>query len=1043
MRKDEMKQSDTKFTPPSHWSGLDELTAQYWDNQKEQEKRGQEFYDKPIETLETLEKLDSKGIDRRNFLTIMGASMAMASLSCARRPVTKIIPYVVKPENVTPGVPTLYSSTSSDGAGLIVKTREGRPIKLEGNPDHPVNRGSLSVRQQASLLNLYDTDRAKKPYQVDRISSVATPTTWQEADQTIVSEIKKARSSSKSVWLLTSPSSSPSRSKLIEEFNSVSGASSVSFDPVSQSDVTKAQEISYGVDVYPSYRFDKAQIVVSLNSDFLSDDPSSVGNAKDWAKTRRVSSRDLWMSRLVSFESVMSLTGANSDERFLVKPGDDLKVALSLLHVLSRKTSGEFASSSVRNLTADFTPEKVAHETHLEASSLSRIANELWINKGRSLVVSGSLVSKSESSLSLQIVVNAINSLLENEGKTVIADENTGWRSDFSRLEKLISELSSGKVAVLIINDVNPIYTLAKALGFEGALNKASLVVRCADRLDETAKKSDFLLPTHHYLENWGDAEVKRGLFSVQQPVIAPLHDTRSFEQSLLMWIKALGAKGLASQVLATASKDPWHEYVKAVWRTSLYSKYGRGQGFKAFWEGTLKKGVLDSRPSSSSRRFKMSALSQVKVSSSSEDLVLSLYQKETMGDGSSANNSWLQEVPDVITTVTWDNYLNISPRFAKEQSLTTNDVVRVETSSHFVEVPVWVQPGMHPEVVSLAVGYGRTAAGNVGSQVGVDAYPFARKANNTLVYSGLPVKVTKTGRRYELAATQGHFRSEGRPIVNDLSLDQFKQNPKAESVHHLREKKVQSLWPKHNYPGYRWGMAIDMNACTGCNACVVACQAENNIPTVGRKNVRVSREMHWIRIDRYFSGSEDHPEVVFQPMLCQHCENASCETVCPVLATVHSDEGLNDQAYNRCVGTRYCQNNCPYKVRRFNFFDHWKQYTDTKNLVWNPDVTVRTRGIMEKCTFCVQRIQSAKDVAKSNKQDKIKDGDLKTACQQTCPTEAIVFGDTNDPNSKVSKLQKEDHSFRVFENLNNQPQIAYLTKVRNRKDKGENHVGH
>jgi len=578
-------------------------------------------------------------------------------------------------------------------------------------------------------------------------------------------------------------------------------------------------------------------------------------------------------------------------------------------------------------------------------------------------------------------------------------------------------------------------------LGLEDAIKKVPLVIVVSDREDETGLWADFILPDHHYLENWGDANPRKGLYSLQQPAIAPMYNTRSFQDSLMTWSKT---PGLNIAGLSSRAKD-WHDYLQNHWKETHYRESASTATFEQFWEGALRVGVLDLRASRglgkpTARSFKSASLSKLpKYSARNESgFALALYESTAMYDGRSANNAWLQELPDPISSVSWDNYLSLSPALAKRLGVKGDDVVEVSMGDVQVHLPVYIQPGLHPQVACVAVGYGRRAVGKVGNQTGVDVFPFVQNQENRLVFSGQSVSIRKTGKFYRLAATQWHTVTENRPIINDITLTEFRKNP-ASSQHtdpHLRLETVPSLWPKHEYKGYRWGMAIDLNSCTGCGACVVACQAENNIPVVGRDQVRVSRQMHWLRIDRYYGGTPENPDVVFQPMLCQHCENAPCETVCPVLATVHDDEGLNVQVYNRCVGTRYCQNNCPYKVRRFNFFDHWKAYEVPMNMAWNPDVTVRTRGIMEKCTFCVQRIRDAKDKAK-DAGEKVHDGDVKTACQQTCATDAIVFGDMNDPESRVSRLMASPQAFRVLEVLNARPSISYLSKVRNKKGAG------
>jgi MoCo/4Fe-4S cofactor protein with predicted Tat translocation signal len=1045
----------TGFEPPRHWRGVEELSEQYWNDPQVQERRAQEFYDKPVESIALIDKLDTKGIARRDFLTIMGAGMAMASFSCARRPVHKIIPYVVQPEEVTPGVANFYASLCPEtGEGILVKVREGRPIKLEGNPDYPVNRGALSARTQASLLELYDPERLKEP--MKRAGAATQTLSWADADAQVLEVLKKAGK----VRLLTAPVKGDSTRRLISEvLAALPGAGHVEYDALALDEIADAQADCYGASVVPHYRFDLADVVVSIGADFLGAWPTSTAHMADWAKRRRLQGQDAkkaQLSKVFAFESMMTVTGANADERFPVRPGDELKVALALAHeILVVKKAGKLAGdASIAQALQGYGVEAVASDLHLHggAETLRKVAKALLESRGKGIVVAGSVQAKSRDALALQVAVNLLNSALENEGAMV--EGNTGMSQSrpapgLGGLAKLVAEMKAGTVDALIIQGVNPVYTAPGALGFAEALKKVPFVVVIGTQADETAALAHSVLPEHHYLESWGDAEPRKGFRALQQPAIAPIHSTRAFQDTLLSWVRGgIKASGLAGKVAAAeADSQSWYDYLKAHWQETVYKSAGASGSFIQFWEGVLREGVLLNQAALSARgtprAFRTGAVSAFpRFRAASSEVVLGLYAKSSLYDGKSANNAWLQEFPDPITTMTWDNYVNIGPGLAKQLKLQTHDVVEVKTGDRTFKLPVNVQPGMHPGAAAIAVGYGRTSAGKVGNGVGTDVYPLAGMENGRAVFAGFPVKLTKTGARYRLAETQWHHSAENRPIINDITLAEYRANPGV-SNHtdpHLRMEEVPTMWPKFEYKGYKWGMAIDLSTCTGCGACVVACQAENNIPTVGRDNVRISREMHWIRIDRYYSGSEEAPNVVFQPMLCQHCDNAPCETVCPVLATVHNDEGMNVQVYNRCVGTRYCMNNCPYKTRRFNFFDHWKSYEGTQNLVWNPDVTVRSRGIMEKCTFCVQRVREAKDRAKDTGA-KVRDGDLKTACQQTCPTEAIVFGDINNPDSQVAKLQKDKRAFRVLEVLNTKPVISYMTKVRNQE--AQAHSGH
>jgi anaerobic selenocysteine-containing dehydrogenase/Fe-S-cluster-containing dehydrogenase component len=1042
--------SSSGFEPPRHWIGPEELEASYWGDAKVKEKRGQEFFEKPVELIDAIDKVDKGGLARRDFLTIMGASMALSTMACARRPVHKIIPYVIKPEEITLGVSNYYATTCGEcntGCGVVTRNREGRPIKLEGNTDHPLNKGTLCARGQASLLNLYDPDRLRAPVMRNRPSSGSQEVSWADADNAIVAKLKAVAAAGGRVRVLSGPVNSESTLRLIREFLSAFRAGEhVEWEPLAHDDLAEAQALSYGSAVIPQYHFDQARMVVSLGADFLGTWLSPIEHARDWHQMRKLDAKagaNQKFSKLVVFEPNFTITGGSADERYPVRSGDELKIALAIAYELlvTQKRSSLANDGAITATLAGYKPEAVAQEIGLEggAAKIRQVAQDLWDNRGKSLVVGGGTASKTSSALALQVAVNLLNSALENEGVTVDGTNGaTAYRASFSALNKLVGEMKNGQVDVLVMYRTNPLYGSPRnALAIQGAMSKVPLVISIADREDETGLLADYVLPDHHYLENWGDSTPRKGVHGLQQPAIAPIYSTRAFQDTLLTWIKAAG---LNVPALAKSSAD-WHDYVMGNWRESVYRQAGSTASFEQFWEGTLRAGVLNlsSGGRASVRSFRSGSFGQVPRYAPMADqggkLVLALYPKISMADGRSANNAWLQEMPDPISSMTWDNYLNVAPSTAKKLGLENDDVVEINNGEVSAELPVHIQPGMHPGAVSAAVGYGRRAAGKVGTEAGVDVFPFVKVEGSHLAFSGQPVTVRKTGKFYRLASTQWHTVTENRPIINDITLTDFVKNP-AMSNHtdpELRMENVPSIWPEHVYKGHRWGMAIDLTSCIGCGACVIGCQAENNIPVVGRDQVRNSRQMHWIRIDRYYAGTPESPEVVFQPMLCQHCENAPCETVCPVLATVHDDEGLNIQVYNRCVGTRYCQNNCPYKVRRFNFFDHWKSYEGSMNMVWNPDVTVRSRGILEKFTFCVQRIRDGKDKAKDNG-DKVFDGQIKTACQQTCPTDAIAFGDLNDPESRVAKLREDPRAFRVLETLNTKPVISYMTKVRNKQ---------
>ncbi len=1006
-------QQDKKF-----WKSLNEYKNDpEWQKAAEREFLSSPWFEEDIQQFEAdTTNTDQKLSDpkdswaRREFLKLMGASIAMGSMACVRRPTQKIVPYVKAPPEIVPGIANYYSSTWVDRGmvyGLLVKTREGRPIKLEGHPNHPTNKGTLSARAQAQVLALYDPDRLDgprkfSPEDVNPFRRTLHPN-WADVDKEVTALLNEG-----GVALLTSSLASPSTKSVIQEFSRVYGSTHYVWDAINYDVVRAGQEASYGKSVVPKYRFEKAKMVVSVDTDFLGTYQSPVEYARNFASRRKP---DGGMSKLVVFESILSLTGMNSDARVRIKPSQQLDVLMGLIYEIAVKAkhgSDGQISSAVQSF-AD-----AASKLGMEPGLFTKIAEDLWANRGQSLVVVGGTNTQTEDALSVQIAANYLNSILGNDGVTV--DHGGGAFSGFEgsdkKLAELVAAMQAGKVKTLLIHGVNPMFAAPASLKFSEVLKKVGAVIYFGDRVDETGAQSKFIVPDHHHLENWGDAEVQEGVVSIQQPTIQPLANTRAFQDSLLIWASAKNA----------SLKVTWHDYLKNQW------KKHSTLNFDSFWESVLQKGVIEKASASSggARSFRSAALGGVKKTLSSDGMEAVLYQKIGMGDGSDANIGWLQELPDPVSKVTWDNYAMVSVGYAEKNRIKDGTVLKVKFGGRTLDLPILIQPGVHDEVVGIALGYGREAAGSVGTNVGKNSFTFVDMKNDVSIFSGLKVKVEATGGVIKLANTQDHYNMEGRQIVAEATLSEYLKAPEHIIHHHPKL----SLWPVKEYPGHKWAMAVDLNTCTGCAACVVACQAENNIPTVGKKYILQGREMHWMRIDRYYSGTPENPQTLIQPMLCQHCDNAPCETVCPVAATTHSPEGINEMTYNRCVGTRYCSNNCPYKVRRFNWFNYSK-IKEPLNMVLNPDVTVRSRGVMEKCTFCVHRI---KGVQMQHKLDDtvMADGDVKTACEQSCPTGAIVFGDMNDPESRVSKLFKDQRTYQVLEELNVVPSVRYMAKIRN-----------
>ncbi|WP_413613300.1 TAT-variant-translocated molybdopterin oxidoreductase [Bdellovibrio sp. HCB-110] len=1008
------------------------LSLEQWKNDPEFMKMAEtEFQSSPLR-----EKDDEGGWARREFLKLMGASIAMASAGCIRRPVQKIVPYNKQPEEVTLGVANYYSSAffdGSDGLGVLVKTREGRPIKIEANPGHPFSISGLSIRSQASLLKMYDPERLKGPqrnlFNEKKSNSQVVDVKWEELDKKVVEQLKKG-----DVVLLTGTIASPATRAVIGDFAQGFKAKQVVWEAFSNEEVREGQKASYGDDVVPAYRFDKAKMIVSIDADFLGTWISPTAFTNQFVNGRKDIKN---MNRLVSFDSNYSLTGANADIRMRIKPSQQLDVVMGLLHeIIVKKGASAYAgNASVKAALAPFAD--TAKKLGVEPELFAKVAADLLANKGESLVVAGGIQTMTAKSKELQVAVNFLNSVLDNDGKTVDAKGgNSALKASYEDMAALIKDMAAGKVKTLVIHGVNPAFVLPAEMGFADAAKKVEMVVYTGDRIDETGIYADYITPDNHALESWNDAELANGVYTICQPAIRPMYDTRSFQLSLMTWayMANMGPQRLRDY-------ETFYDYLRVFWKSDIAPKVGKGKDFEDFWQETLQKGYAGQlNGGSSSRSFKVDAFTSIKPAAASEGLELVLYPTSQMGDGSLNNVAWLHELPDPVTKAVWDNYISVSLAAAEKHGLKQNTVVELTVGDKKIELPILIQPGLHDDVMAIAVGFGRTRVGKVGNGIGKNAFALATAKDGKMIFAGQKVEFKKLSKKYEIAITQGHHSMEGRNIVAEATLKDY--NKKKDAGIHKHH--TWSIWSGHEYSGHKWGMAVDLHTCTGCSSCVIACQSENNTPVVGKQYVIEGREMHWIRIDRYYTGNPADAEAVFQPVMCQHCDNAPCETVCPVLATVHSDEGLNDMVYNRCVGTRYCANNCPYKVRRFNWFNYAKQIEKPLHMALNPSVGVRTRGVMEKCTFCVQRIQDAKTVARNEKRQ-LKDGDVKVACQTACPAGGIVFGDLNDPNSEVAKIFKtEERAYALLEEWHAAPSVRYLSKIRNNdKESTGGHNGH
>ncbi len=1000
-----MSNKESKKSVKKYWLNLEQWKASVFPEKPDANSR--EFLNSLPNQEETQDLWE-----RREFLQLMAAGMALAGTSCMRRPAEKIVPYVKRPDDVVLGEDSFYSSSYYDGGegfGTLVKSREGRPIKIEGNKNHPMNAGALSARAHSHLLSLYDPERLKDPqknlFNDEKSNREFVRAEYSSADKEIVENIKKRKTA-----FLTGEWPSPSSSALLKAFCQENSCRHYVWNPLNLSSIAQAQKHCYGTKLVPRYRLDRARLIVAIDCDFLGTWLSPTEFNRMYANGR-TAGRD--MNQLVVFESLLSLTGTNADWRVRIKPSQQLDLVLALIHTLIQK--GLVKTSWPKHLKVpSTTPWKLFS---IEQKNWDQFVQDLWNHRSQSLVLAGGLAGQTQQAESLQIAVQWLNNLLSNDGWTIdYTSSYSTWPKANRNITELITALNNKQIDTVIIHKTNPLYTYPDRQALESALKQAELVVYTGDREDETGRQAHYILPDHHDLEKWSDWEFQKGVLSIQQPTIRPLYRTRDFESALIKWTVDLGKAKFLN------GKENWFTYLK-----SNYSD----------WNNFLKTGVkiknsFNQKQRQVSRRFKKSAL--LKIQQTSEpakgEYELVLYSTAGLKDGTLANVSWLQEFPDPVTKICWDNYVCVSPATARDKSLKEGQIVQLNSQKYSVEAPVHIQPGQMDNVLALAIGYGRQRAGKVANKVGVNAYPFMEfSKDHTPVFSALPISMTMTNKKIPLANVQGHHSMEGRQIVVETTLKQYLKNPGG-AIH--RHKKI-SLWPTHKYPKHKWAMVIDLNSCTGCGACVIACQSENNIPTVGKDLVLQGREMHWIRVDRYYKGEPENPSVVHQPVVCMHCDNAPCETVCPVAATVHSDEGTNDMIYNRCVGTRYCSNNCPYKVRRFNWFNYAKKIEKPLNKALNPDVTVRSRGVMEKCTFCLHRVRSAQAKAKLEDRE-LKDGDIQTACQQSCPAGAIVFGDLKDETSKVSRLFKRENSYSLLEELNTQPAVRYQVKVRNKE---------
>jgi len=963
---------------------------------------GQQYWRSLEELAETAEFQDflhhefPQGVDqwlnpigRRNFVKLMAASLALGGLAaCSPQADEKIVPYINAPEEVVPGK-SLYFATATQlggiATGVLAQSQMGRPTKIEGNPDHPGSLGATDLFSQASVLDLYDPDRSQT------VSNAGLISAWSTFLSALNLELEKQRlNQGAGLRILTETVTSPTLANQLEallaEFPQ---AKWHQYEPINRDNARQGALMAFGQDVNPVYHFDRAEVVLSLEADFMAAGPIGVRYARDFSDKRRVRDNQAEMNRLYVIESTPTITGSMADHRLPVRASQVEHLAWAL----------------AAELGLDVSPPANLDLSHVPDNFIAALAQDLQAHAGAGLVLAGR-----QQPAAVHALAHAINGQLGNAGQTVIYTEplEANPVNQADSLRALVEEMAAGQVEMLVILEANPVYSAPANLNFGDALRNVNFRVRQGLFEDETSALCQWHIPTKHYLESWSDARAYNGTVTLAQPLIEPLYDDRSPHELLAAM---LGQPGLTD-----------YDVLQQYWT----EQQGEAD-FQQFWQQSLHDGLIAGTALPPQSVTPNAGSIEASPAATDSGLEINFRPDPTIWDGRFANNGWLQELPKPITKLTWDNAAMVSPATAERLGVSSEDLVELSYQGRTVQAPVWVLPGQADEAVTLYLGYGRVRVGRVGNGVGFDAY---RLRGSESLWWGVGLQLRPLGQQYRLASTQTHYSMEGRHLMRVGTREKFEEEPDF-AQHMGHDLGHISLLPGFEYESYAWGMVVDLTACNGCNACVVACQSENNIPIVGKEEVITGREMHWMRIDAYFDGELDNPSLYHQPVMCQHCEQAPCELVCPVNATVHDSEGLNVMVYNRCIGTRYCANNCPYKVRRFNFLHYADDESESLKAQRNPEVTVRTRGIMEKCTYCVQRVSAARITAKKENRS-IEDGEVVTACQAACPTQAIIFGDLNDPDSQVSQLKAQPHNYGILTELGTRPRTTYLARVRN-----------
>jgi MoCo/4Fe-4S cofactor protein with predicted Tat translocation signal len=1012
----DMKSEENKNPDSDYWRSFEELynDPAFIESSHHEFKEG---------VTDEFDPAHLSGFSRRKFLALVGASAALAAAGCSNfRDKGDAIPYTRKAEEITLGKPVYYASTCtscSHACGILIKTREGRPIKIDGNPDHPVSKGKICTKGHADILNLYDPEKLSQPMHKDNNGKFIN-TDWLRSDNAIIGILDDAKG--KEIAIITHNIFSPTTQKVLNDFKiKYPSAKIYSYELFNEQNRITAWQKSYGNANFPLIKWNEAKIIISLEADFLGTEGNKIENTRLYSEGRDVNNINNF-NKLYAVEGNMSITGMNSDIRIKLRPDAQLEFVMSLIEDIKGTTKDALNSFGSKH--------------NIPFKKLNSLLKDIHANKGKTIFYAGRTLPEN-----VHLAVNYLNELI---GGTALyrRDSSEYSLTTLSTREDIVSLIDSMKkknVAVVIHFDTNPVFHLPPDYGYSDALKNVQTVITLSQSNNETTFVSHFVLPINHGLESWGDAKTRTGFYSLQQPVIYPIHNTRQKEAIILTWL---------IDKFNSYTIDSYHNYLIDNWKKNIYPQLNSKLNFEQFWNGALHNGVvLESAGNQvSNGQFNPSSINGIDKIPSVSGFALVLKESYAVGDGRFSNNGWLNELPNPVSKIVWDNYVSISRKTASLLSVKNNDFIEISSGNRKLKIPVNIQPGCADSSLTIELGYGRTHSGTIPEGVGFNANIMQTKDLGLSAWLFTGVKVIKSVGSYPLAITQEfHAFDEGllkdvaqkRNIIREGTVEDFKRNP--DFLNENREEDHSTLYPPLNdmNKGVKWAMAVDLNKCLGCGECVIACYSENNIPVVGKEQVAKGRDMQWLRVDRYYSGDPDEPKVSQQLMLCQHCDHAPCENVCPVAATTHSPDGLNQMVYNRCVGTRYCSNNCPYKVRRFNYFnfrDHFNdgfQQSPVFNLVFNPEVTVRSRGVMEKCTFCIQRIMEAReDAIRDNKP--LKGSNVHTACQEACITTAIHFGDMNEPESEINKFRNHKLGYYVLENLNTRPNVTYIAKLRN-----------